>query len=619
MLAMGVHDPRAPSTAQRQCPCGLPAVVPHRPHVDSVPHINDLPDEMLAAVFVYLSCFEATASVPLVCRRWKGINEDRAVPQRACHPCADDPPATKCKLVCAPACPLARARICFRLSRSHCLPSGFGKHERPSPTVFCLYARKQAQSSTASAFPSRCRPLDTRACEESARTHGDAAAVSLLEYGWPSSSRVFAWCVARGSSIERLLALVLAGCPIDAIEVGMACAWSGRTDVLSLLVDLGATHTVDACAWQVAAMRGHIDWMLGAQARGLLRPTQECARAAAWAGHTGVVAWLADACDLDDASIVSGAVAARVDVASLRQLIGSGWAVTPDAVVQAACHGAIDAIAYIESVFDTRPMRACGARPLLACVEAASRGHLDCLAYLRAHGYPWDERVCAAAATNGHLDCLVYARDHGCSWDASTCTRAAAGGHYDCLVYAHENGCPWDATACEAASGGGHLTCLAYAHEAGCAWDERTTAAAAANGHTPCLAYAHERGCPWDVSTVKGGISGGHRDCVAYAHRHGCPCRPHKCRLFCARQRCDADAVCGRPYSAETPAFRRRQKRRIRAVTKGPPPWAVACTSRTRGPEHDPWNRLLASLAERRGVGSLASRAVVAAANMHND
>ncbi|QBZ81353.1 F-box domain containing protein [Pandoravirus celtis] len=265
---MHLSDSRAPP-AKRLCPCSLPAIAPPRPHIDALLHIDDLPDEILGAVFCHLSCLDTTASVPLVCRRWRRVNDDPlVVPLRTCDPCADDSTARKRVTACVPTCPLSPVRAVFRLAMGRRMPDDFGRRERPSDAVFCLYARKRDRFAERAAFADRCRPLDSRPCELSAQDNGSLNVLDLANARWPCSARVFAWCVAHGTVPSRLVALITAGCPIDDPVVGMACAWHGRTDVLSLLVGLGATHTVDARAWQVAAMRGHIEWMTAARTRG---------------------------------------------------------------------------------------------------------------------------------------------------------------------------------------------------------------------------------------------------------------------------------------------------------------------------------------------------------------
>ncbi|ATZ81241.1 ankyrin repeat/4HB MCP domain-containing protein [Bodo saltans virus] len=157
------------------------------------------------------------------------------------------------------------------------------------------------------------------------------------------------------------------------------------------------------------------------------------------------------------------------------------------------------------------------------CINAASKGHLECLKYLHENGCYWDDRTCSYAAENGHLECLKYARENGCHWDTYTCSFAVLNDHLVCLKYAHKNGCPWDKYTCQYAAENGHLECLKYAHENGCPWDALTCSAAAQNGHLECFKYAHENGCLWDEYTYMSAAWTGHLKCLKYAHENGCP------------------------------------------------------------------------------------------------
>jgi len=113
--------------------------------------------------------------------------------------------------------------------------------------------------------------------------------------------------------------------------------------------------------------------------------------------------------------------------------------------------------------------------PTEAYADAAHRGHLRCLTFLRENDHEWHTRCCVYAAAGGHLSCLQYAHEqlqyahqHGCWWDELTCEMAAATGHLACLEYAHQNGCAWDPqTICEYAVRGKHLDCLLYCYEHG--------------------------------------------------------------------------------------------------------------------------------------------------------
>ncbi|ATZ80081.1 ankyrin repeat domain-containing protein [Bodo saltans virus] len=129
------------------------------------------------------------------------------------------------------------------------------------------------------------------------------------------------------------------------------------------------------------------------------------------------------------------------------------------------------------------------------CINAAFKGHLECLKYAHENGCSWDAFICAYAAYNGHLECLKYAHENGCSWDEKTCRYAAKNGHFECLKYAHENGCSWDEFTCAQAAENGYLECLKYAHENGCPWNKWTCYYAAENRQFGCLKYARENGC----------------------------------------------------------------------------------------------------------------------------
>jgi hypothetical protein len=48
------------------------------------------------------------------------------------------------------------------------------------------------------------------------------------------------------------------------------------------------------------------------------------------------------------------------------------------------------------------------------CANAAEKGHLACLEYLRSKNIPWGVLVCEVAHENGHTDCLTYAVKNKC-------------------------------------------------------------------------------------------------------------------------------------------------------------------------------------------------------------
>ena len=150
------------------------------------------------------------------------------------------------------------------------------------------------------------------------------------------------------------------------------------------------------------------------------------------------------------------------------------------------------------------------------CETAVLHGHLTCLDYACAEGFPLSSRCCLLAAGAGHVDCLEYLHKAGCPLIAgdlaggskssesslSTALAAAPGpavfsqshdgshpityvpppafrcNHVQCRLRGQAEQCPWVATCCVEAARHGHLACLQYAHRAGCPIDARTCAAA---------------------------------------------------------------------------------------------------------------------------------------------
>jgi hypothetical protein len=59
-------------------------------------------------------------------------------------------------------------------------------------------------------------------------------------------------------------------------------------------------------------------------------------------------------------------------------------------------------------------------------------------------------------------------RSTGCDWDAAACNNAAERGYLDILRWLRENGCPWDVRAvCRLAASAGHVDVLNFVIEQG--------------------------------------------------------------------------------------------------------------------------------------------------------
>lgn len=79
--------------------------------------------------------------------------------------------------------------------------------------------------------------------------------------------------------------------------------------------------------------------------------------------------------------------------------------------------------------------------------EAAVQGHVPALAWLRAHGCPWRERVCEfAMMLDDPLPVIKWLRAHGCPWDERVCEWVGnhnRGGEWlPVLAWLTANGCP---------------------------------------------------------------------------------------------------------------------------------------------------------------------------------
>jgi len=111
----------------------------------------------------------------------------------------------------------------------------------------------------------------------------------------------------------------------------------------------------------------------------------------------------------------------------------------------AARNGHIDVIKWLREWVTTKDLWAERGDGTL-CKEAASRGQIEVLAFLRTpykgKVSPWSAEACAAAAANGHLDTLKYLRDNNCPWDQRVGIWAAQKKDKKMAKYAQDNNCP---------------------------------------------------------------------------------------------------------------------------------------------------------------------------------
>ena len=132
----------------------------------------------------------------------------------------------------------------------------------------------------------------------------------------------------------------------------------------------------------------------------------------------------------------------------------------------------------------------------LACVLAATHGHLEVLRWLRGHGAKWTKYAITMAAYAGHAEVVHWAHADGCPWDSDTCDYMIRAGDFDLVLWACEHGCPWSKDICTQAAKHGRLDVLQRARLDDCRWSARTIDAATAAGHHGVADWARENDCP---------------------------------------------------------------------------------------------------------------------------
>lgn len=353
-------------------------------------------------------------------------------------------------------------------------------------------------------------PWTVRDCLGAAGVRGDTDAVR--------------WIIARSDPIDK------------AYEVMANVAGAGQLDALALIADHSHTFCNGLCSWFTLA---EVEAVAAADRVPPCPCTDDVVRRAAGGGHMHVLAWLHQ-----------------------RGYRGR-WC-----SISAAAHGGhtevLEWFAGKAHAFDKA----------IYTAAAADGGQLGALAWLRAAGCPWDDRVCLYSAARGHLHVIEWAIEHGCMWHPEATATAAARGHLDVAEWCLAHGCTvaneidsrWPGlyddqedvdtdvaraeTLCVAARLG-RIDVLAWLRDHGCTcsdawvfadaaesgcpavldwlhahcrpWDAEAFSYVAGCGRIGALRHMRAGGCPWDERVYVEAATWNHPNILAWAHANGCP------------------------------------------------------------------------------------------------
>jgi hypothetical protein len=160
------------------------------------------------------------------------------------------------------------------------------------------------------------------------------------------------------------------------------------------------------------------------------------------------------------------------------------------------------------------------------CLRVALTNKLELLKWAREEKKcKWDDRTIDAAAYQGNLEMVKYCVANECPIDEYACANAALKGHLACLKYLREEAkAPWCWRTAHWAAQNGHLHILEYLVERKYdKYDEIACFWAAEYGHLDCLKYLRETAkAPWDSQAVYHAHKRNHPECLQYLLDNNC-------------------------------------------------------------------------------------------------
>lgn len=331
--------------------------------------LDDLPVELVAAVFSWLPCLDRRIGVARVCRRWRAIERD-CTSIRSCA-VASGSPRSESGGMLRLACDAAAA------GHRRCLERILEGRTGPLPdpySTLVVAAATQGDVANLVYVESKGYAAVGR-CLSQAAAHNRVAAVDHLLAS--RSVRFFDAGLAVLHATKRGHIEPIAGlaphCNRAFSYPCNAAAKDGRLDILQILVKNGLP--CDIATYQRAAAGGHLDVLRYLHEIGYVWDEGVCAAAAKCARVDALVYLHENGCPWDEATCAAAALDGNMAALVYAHENGCPWDETT--CTNAAVRGDIDILQYALS-------RQCPVNRVAAEREAWTHGHAACVAVLQA-------------------------------------------------------------------------------------------------------------------------------------------------------------------------------------------------------------------------------------------
>lgn len=208
---------------------------------------------------------------------------------------------------------------------------------------------------------------------------------------------------------------------------------------------------------------------------------------AAEGNHWHIIQWLEEMQCPYDSRVCSGAAhGGNLDL--LKSLIEKRYPYDVTMIINAVQSGNLKLVKYCTDI---------GLEPFdKLCDIAAATGYLHILKYVSQFCVP-DAHTYAAACGGGHLYILQWLKKKGCPRNSQAGANAAERGDLKTLEWLKADGYHFDEMSF--ILGAKHLKILQWLYNIGCPYNQEVFAEAASYGNLTTLKWLKNIGCPWDV------------------------------------------------------------------------------------------------------------------------